>query len=218
MYLTQLKTILVEALRGTFSDGYPVAEWRGINIGIEYPIEPHNYPGIWVDYDDTDNLKIAGIAHMEEKEDDQGDPVHFTRWKFTGYVSMTIVALTSFERDRLYDEVVGVMAFGPDSLGPLNFRHIIENNDYIALNCNFDQIQPRGNNAAPGTPWGTDEIIYERSLNIQVIGEFVPDATGRSLLRLSEIKLVEAREYNGPPGGNSFPEDPNPPQSIFDWQ
>jgi hypothetical protein len=216
MYLTALKTLLVTALQQTFDDDYPDADWRNVRVGIEYPVEPQQFPGIWVDYDDTDALTIAGVGHKEIKDTSTG-PVEITRWKFTGYVSLTIVALTSYERDRLYDEVVRVLAFGLQEAATSDFRRTIESNPYIAANCDFDTIQPRGNNAAQGTPWGTDEIIYERSLNFQVIGEFVPDVTTGQLYLLSEIRLVEARDYQGPVGENAFPEDDLAPVSAADW-
>lgn len=216
MYLVPLKTLLVTALQQTFDDDYPESEWRNIKVGIEYPVEPQHYPGVWVDFDDTDPLTIAGVGHFEVEETDSG-PVQVTRWKFTGYVSLTIVALTSYERDRLYDEVVRVLAFGLQESATSDFRRTIERNPYIAANCDFDTIQPRGNNAAQGTPWGTDEIIYERSLNFQVIGEFVPNVTTGQLYRLSEIRLVEARPYSGPAGEDAFPEDSQAPVSERDW-
>lgn len=216
MYLTALKTLLVTALQQTFDDEYPDPDWRNVRVGIEYPVEEQQYPGIWVDYDDTDTLQIAGVGHWELQDSEAG-PIPTTRWKFQGYVSLTVVALTSYERDRLYDEVVRVMAFGLQEPQTSDFRRIIESNPYIAANCDFDTLQPRGNNAAQGTPWGTDEIIYERSLNFQVIGEFVPDVRTGQLFLLSEIRLVEARDFQGAEGERAFPEDDNAPTGAADW-
>ena len=216
MYLAPLKTLLVEAVKRTFDDEYPVAEWRNVKVGIEYPIDPQDYPGIWVDYDDTDALKIAGVGQIEFAET-SGGPVPFTRWKFTGYASYTVVALSSFERDRLYDELVRVLAFGLLNQGTEDFRKTIEDNEFIATNIDFDTIQPRGNNAAPGTPWGTDEIIYERTLNLNVIGEFIPDNETGALLRLSAIKIVEERHYYEDSTGTLFPEDPPYSGLVDDW-
>ena len=216
MYLAPLKTLLVEAVKRTFDEEYPVAEWRNVKVGIEYPIDPQDYPGIWVDYDDTDALKIAGVGQIEFAET-LGGPVPFTRWKFTGYASYTVVALSSFERDRLYDELVRVLAFGLLNQGTENFRKTIEDNEFIATNIDFDTIQPRGNNAAPGTPWGTDEIIYERTLNLNVIGEFIPDNETGALLRLSAIKIVEERHYYEDSPGTLFPEDPPSSGYTDDW-
>jgi len=216
MYLAPLKTLLVEALKNTLNEDYLIAEWQNTKIGIEYPIQEQDYPGIWVDYDDTDALKIAGTGHIEFKETNLG-PVPFTRWRFSGYASYTVVALSSYERDRLYDELVKILAFGLSAPETSVFRHTIEDNEFIATNVDFDTVQPRGNNAAPGTPWGTDEIIYERTLNVNVIGEFIPNVQNGALYRLSDIKIVEMRPYYDPSITDAFPEDPPSTGLINDW-
>lgn len=197
--------MLVESLRNTFDADYPVEDFRNVHCSIEYPIDSQNYPGVWVDYEDTDALVIAGIDHSETSEPNIDLEVNrFTRWKFTGYASYTVVALTSLERDRLFDEMVRVIAFGKESTETRAFRQTIEDNELIAANFDFDKIQPRGNAAAPGTPWGTDEMIYERTLNMEVIGEFISDAITGMLVPLSAIVISEMtvvippQEY-GPP-------------------
>lgn len=216
MYLAPLKTLLVEAVKRTFDDNYPIVEWRNVKVGIEYPIDPQDYPGIWVDYDDVEPLKIVGVGHIEFQDTNLG-PRPFSRWKFSGYASYTIVALSSFERDRLYDEFVKMLAFGLLDPDTSVFRHTIEDNEFIAANADFDTVQPRGNGAAPGTPWGTDEIIYERTLNLNVIGEFIPDVTGGVLYRLSEIRVIEQRPILDGPVANAFPEDPPSTGVLTDW-
>lgn len=211
MYLTKLKTMLVTALQETFDADYPVADFRSIRCSIEYPIEPQDYPGVWVDYEDTGPLQIAGIDHTENSEPDIDLAINrYTRWKYAGYASYTVVALTSLERDRLYDEMVRVIAFGKESTETRTFRQTVENNEFIAANFDFDRIQPRGNAAAPGTPWGTDEIIYERTLNMEVIGEFVSDAITGMLVPLSAVVLTEATavlpddEYDEPASSEDY--------------
>lgn len=188
-YLTYLKTMLVEALKVTFDAGYPETEWRGLYVSIEYPVEEAHYPGIWVDYDDVDDLQIAGVDHKEYIQT-EGGFLPTTRWKFSGYVTYTITALTSLERDRIYDELITVLAFGFFDPVRRKFRDYIENNDFIASNFNFDKISPKGSVAAPGTPWGTDEILYERSISMGVIGEFVPHPENGELLPLSKIVVT----------------------------
>lgn len=197
-YLTYLKTMLVEAVRETFNETYPIEEFRDLHASIEYPAEPANYPGIWVDYEDVDKLKIAGIDHKEyTAETPEGYIGEFTRWRFSGYVSYTIAALSSWERDRLFDELVKVFAFGKEHPARARFRQYIEANDFIAANFDFDEIEPRGNVAAPGTPWGTDEMIYERTVNMEVIGEFIADNATGDLLPLSRI-IISAGVALGP--------------------
>ncbi len=192
-YLVHLKTALVEALKKTFDGDFPDPDFRGINVSIEYPVEPQHYPGIWVDYTDSASLRAAGIDHFEFTEPgDSGYVRRFTRWRFAGYASFTVVALTSLERDRLFDQLVRVMAFTHETDQVPEFRNYVENNEFIAMNFDFDEIEPRGNSVAPGTPWGSDELIYEVTVNMEVIGEFISEGSTGTLAPLSTI-LVTGR-------------------------
>lgn len=207
MYIAPLKTLLVEAIKGTFDSVYPVAKFRSINTSLEYPVDVQDYPSLWIDYEDTQPLQRAGVAHVEVKNPLTGSTVApFTRWRFQGYVSVTTVALTSLERDELFDEVVRVVAFGNEDTIVGRFKERIANNDLIAANLQLDKIDVRGSAAAPGTPWGTDELIYERSLNLEIIGEFVPDPSTGTLVPLSRIEVIANEFLPGDPG-NPFPPD-----------
>lgn len=191
-YMTVLKTALVEALRQCFDQDYPEEDFRDINCGIEFPAEEQDYPGIWVTYSDTAPLVNAGIDHHEFTDPSlpEGYVRRFSRWRFTGTASFTVVALSSLERDRLYDELVRVIAFAREVDQVPEFRAYIESNEFVAMNGNFDEISVGGNSAAPGTPWGTDEYIYEITLNIDVLGEFVSDGSTGSLAPLSLIRII----------------------------
>jgi hypothetical protein len=198
MYITPVKTILTEALKQTFDASYPEPDFRNVHIDIEYPVDEQDYPSIWIDYEDTQDLTRAGVAHIETV-----DPVlhtsrpAFTRMRFQGYISMTVVAMTSLERDRLFDEVVRVVAFGNEDATLGRFRSYINNNDLIAFNIDTDRIQPRGSAAAPGTPWSTDELMYERTLNVGMIGEFIPDLATGTLVNISKIVMIPTVDTTG---------------------
>ena len=100
------------------------------------------------------------------------------------------MALTSLERDRLYDEVVAVIAFGDADLTQRSaFRATIEDNGLIACDANWDEISSGGVSATQGTPWGTDEMIYEITVRFLVKGEFVSDVDTTQLVPLSAIKV-----------------------------
>lgn len=206
--------MLVGAIKETFDERYPEADFRGVHCSIEYPLEPMHYPGIWVDYSDSDKLRVAGVDH-KETDPDKPLGLAFTRWKFGGYASYTVAALTSLECDRLYDEVVRTLAFGRQDSVRSRFREYVENNDLIAANFDFDEIEPRGNAAAPGTPWGTDEIIYERTLNMEVIGEFISDDSTGSLVPLSKITITPIADLT--PDGSLDPFVNNQPAVFGPW-
>lgn len=200
MYIAPLKTLLVESLAETFDNSYPVTEFRGVHVDLEYPVDKQMYPSIWVDYDDTQPLLKAGVAHQETAHPVTGTEVApFTRWRFQGYVSLTTVAMTSLERDRLFDEMIRVVAFGNEDSIVGRFKNRIANNDLIAANLDTDKIEARGSAAAPGTPWGTDELMYERTLNLGILGEFVPDPGTGVLIPLSKILTIPVEVLPGSP-------------------
>lgn len=193
-YLTALKTAVVKALQKTFNSTSVAREFRKIRVSIEYPIEKQHYPSIWVNYEDQDTLRVASIDHREFVLDDPDDPTspmhEVTRWLFSGEITLTVAALSSRERDGLYDEFVRMFAFARVEHDATDLRTLIETNELIVIVVNWDELRPHGDGAAPGTPWNTpDEVIYEKSIGFDVEGEFVSDATGDNsvLVRLAQI-------------------------------
>jgi hypothetical protein len=191
MYLAPLKACIVEALQSVFNSSFPDPNFQNLKVSIEYPLDAQSYPSIWVNYDDNDSLQIVGIQHREYITNPDSSLSEATRWSFAGEVSLTAVALSSLERDNLYDELVRIFAFSRVENAAKDFRTVLESNDFIALNVNWDQLRPHGDAAAPGTPWGTeDEVIYEKSLAFDVEGEFVSDPATNTLLRLSHVVVT----------------------------
>lgn len=190
MYLTSLKTTLVEAIKQTFDDEYPVPEFRGIHASIEFPMERQQYPGIWVDFNPVGNIQRAGIAHVEYADpSDEGHSRQFTRWRFQGEASFTIVAMSSLERDRLHDEMVRVIAFGTEQASTSQFRSYIEDNEFIAVDIDFDEITTRGFASSMGTPWQTDDMIYEVEVAVECFGEFISDGQTQTLLPFNSLEI-----------------------------
>ncbi len=190
--MTKLKTVLVQACKNVFNDAYPEEDFRNIHASIEYPIKEMHYPGIWVDFQPTAQLRRAGIDHHERQPvvlpDQSGAFGKVTRWLFNGYATFTIATMSSFERDRLHDEMIRVIAFADEEPEIRAFRDTIEQNDYLAMQFDFDEIGTQGFTANPGTPWNTDEIIYECTITMECFGEFTSTANG-IMVPLSAIHL-----------------------------
>lgn len=191
MYVTRVNTLGVEALHAAFDDQYPVGEFRGLHCSLEYPIKAVQMPEVWVRYSDTAPLRQSGLAHVEDTDPVSGTRIApYTRWRFEGAWEFVVVALTSVERDRVYDELVATIAWsGFDTLRG-RFRQYLEANDLIDLTLRTDEIESTGESAQPGTPWGTDEVLYERTLNVDLIGDFVPDPVTGVIVPLSKITVV----------------------------
>lgn len=199
MYLTPLKTLLTTAMRETFDQEYINPDYRDTLISIEFPVQKQEYPSIWVDFEPTGELEVVGIDHREYINDTPDSGRGYSRWRYQGFVTYTVVALQSLERDDLVGEVIRVMAFGREADSTSDFRTIIEDNPFIACNIDFDQIGQRGFSASPGTPWGTDEYIYEGTLAMEVVGEFVSSNATGELVRLDRFEVHEYSDQETEP-------------------
>lgn len=188
-YLRTIKTTAVQAIEQSFQARYPEPDsdggTRDVFVSIEYPVEVANYPAIWVDYEGSE-LRTVGIAYTEQ--DASGNV--YARWRFAGHVTFTVVALSSNERDMIYDQLIAMTAYAAQSELPGTFRQVVEDAPLVASVWSFDSVEDRPSSAAPGTPWGTMDMIYERGFAIQVIGEFVSDPRTYALVELSEIQVV----------------------------
>jgi hypothetical protein len=192
---------LVTATKAVFDGDYYNPDFRNVHVDIEFPVDSQAYPGLWVNFSPTADLHVIGIGHVEFEDNNDDTVTPHTRWEFQGIGSWTVTALSSWERDRLLDEFVRVLAFGPESDSTTGFRSTIEDNPLLALNMNFDQFSIGGEGANPGTPWGSDDVIYEYTVSIEVTGEFISSAAHGSLVPLTDIIVTP---YTDPPG------DPTP--------
>jgi hypothetical protein len=195
-FLRTIKTTAVQAIEQSFQAQYPSPDPDGggqsVFVSVEYPVEEASYPAVWVDYEGSE-LRTVGIAYTET---DASGAV-YARWRFAGHVTFTVVALSSNERDMLYDQLIAMSAFAAQSSFPSTFRKVVEDAPLVASVWSFDTVEDRPPAAAPGTPWGTMDVIYERGFALQVIGEFVSDPNTFELVLLSEIQVV-ATDQNFP--------------------
>jgi hypothetical protein len=191
--LREIKTTAVQALQGAFQVTYPEDDSSGglqpVQISVEYPVRRADMPAIWVDYEPA-MLQTSGISYTEDDPD--GNPL--TRWRFQGHATFTIVAFSSNERDLIYDELVAMVAFAAQSQAPSVFRAAVENGTLIDTTWSFDTIEARGESAGMGTPWLSDEWIYERGIALQVTGDFVTDPVTMELVDLREIVITATDE------------------------
>ena len=192
MFLTETKTLFVEAMRAVFSETFPIVKFRDIYVSMEFPEDKANYPGIWVDFDPTTAMQQAGIGHTEYiPVGTDGNVRRGNVWRFAGQASFTVAAMTSLERDTLVDEVIRVLAFGSEDPSLSVFRSMVEINDLMQISMQWDTFALSGKSEQPGTPWGTDEIVYEMTIQIDCQGQFVSDMdSGAVLVPLSQVRIT----------------------------
>jgi hypothetical protein len=204
-YLRLIKTGSVSALEQAFTLAYPEQDSSGgiqpAHVSLDYPVDPGAYPGVWVDFE-TSLLQTVGIDHTEFTD----DGAIATHWRFQGYAVFTIVALNSNECDSIYDQLIALTAFASQSDYPSVFRSTVDSNGLVNTTWSYDRAEGRGQNAAPGTPWGTDEIVYERGVALQVIGEFytVPAGQVVELVPLSRIVITGQEQIGGADVGDPW--------------
>lgn len=205
MFLQEMKTALVKGLQATFDGGYPVVDLRGLRVSIEFPVLEQDYPCLWVDFEPSQNLKIAGISHVEYTTDDNLTYRAVERWRFWGYVTMTAVALSSAVRDQMLDEMVRVCAFGRTDPAASPFRTFIEENPYIAVDFSWDEVSLQQMSSVPGTPWGDDQFLYEGTVRLGCQGEFISDPATQDLIPMASL-VVYPRAEGEPdlPGGDGW--------------
>lgn len=205
MFMKELKHVMVQGMKDVFqSPDYPETDFQGfrdnadeypkVNIGIEYPVSANGYPGVWVNFSPTDSLRKSGIDNAEYTlitVDGESVYQKVTRWMFRGLIDFTVFALSSLERDRLLDEVIKVVAAPQNNpLGRGLFRQSLIDTPLLAVQPDFDTLSLQGESASQGTPWGSDDIIYEITVGMGLMGEFVDDAYG-TLIRLTDV-IVQA--------------------------
>lgn len=194
-FLMLTKTALVKALQGTFNGGYPVNDFRDLHIDIEFPVLKQHYPCVWVDFEPTQDLVTAGINHTEYTPwSVGGTAAQLERWRFFGTCSFTVVALSSAVRDRLADQMIRVFAFGRTDPTSSLFRTAIEQNPYVAMDIGWDKVGFGQMAASPGTPWGSDEYLYEVTLRLGAQGEFVSNPSTGELIPISQVEVFPRRE------------------------
>lgn len=195
MFLAEVLTALNTGMKQAFHDTYPVEEFRDLHTSIEFPVDQAEYPAVWVGFEPRGQVRIAGIDHKEFIARSDGPGWHeVTRWTFEGVAVFTVVSMTSLARARLMDEIIAVLGFGPMAERS-EWRDWIYDNPLIGMVYNHERIALRGVTESRGTPWGTDELLYEATLAVDVIGEFVsPITEARSLVPLAEIRVFDRAE------------------------
>lgn len=199
---------LRDAITGTTLNG--LVNGSEVTVDMEYPMKKERYPGIWVQFSFT-KLVNAGIDHeiirktVNEDETVTWEPIR--EFIFEGRVSLSIVALTSLERDRLSDAVISMLMFSrpPENVitkadeDTKQFRQLISSlaqNPYIAMTINHDELVPGGQAMSTGVPWDEEIPGYEDTYSFDILGQtnivFAHDGT-YTLRAIAEVVDLPTR-------------------------
>lgn len=182
-------TALRDALAGTSLN--QVVNGSDVTVDMEYPIQKENYPGIWVQFSFSEIVQ-AGIGHeplvrqvLAPATENTPEVVNWEpvrEIQFKGRVTLTIVALTSLERDRLADAVITMLAFSRPPNNVLTnptedtrqFRQLIASlaeNPHVSMTINHDAIIPGGQAMTTGVPWDEEIPGYEDTYSFDILGQ-----------------------------------------------
>jgi hypothetical protein len=167
-----------------------------VHVEMEYPMEKVHYPGLWVQFS-LSSVSPAGHGHML-RDQETGDLLQ--EMMYQGRVTLTLLALSSKERDRLADQIINTLAFSRVSSPNVLTEHGFEEsfsplydefnkNPHVSITINSDRPTPMGQSVNVGTPWNPDELVYEDAYAFEVIGQFMLVTTNEGLYRLRRIDI-----------------------------
>lgn len=152
-----------------------------IHVDLEYPMKEEQYPGIWVQFSVT-KIQRVGISHeIWQLIDDNW--VAKQEWMFDGKVTLTIMALTNKERDRISDSLVSMLSFSrppdlvitkpTDTKKYKGFIASLDQSPYVSITVNSDVLVPGGQTVNIGVPWQEDIPAYVDSWSFDLIGQYM---------------------------------------------
>jgi hypothetical protein len=165
-FFVDIKTTIVKGLIAAFDDiDYPDPQIKGINISMEYPMEQNQYPHIWVQFSITKSQQM-GLGHVIYE-----DGILKQQFIFYGTVTLHIVALSSLARDIIASQLFQMLAFR--DLNPIaaKFNDYLKQDQFTHMTFDRDTLQPQGQSVNVGTPWGSDELVYDDGYSFQVVGQ-----------------------------------------------
>ena len=186
-FIVAVKSGVVGALQNTFNTPeYPDPILQGMSVSMEYPGEIEQYPGVWVGFSfrDMQSVGMGNPIFLDEGP----PPRRYQLWNFGGTVTLTIISLTSKERDAISDKIIQMYAFHELNPATETFRAYLEDYPYIYMNLNNDILRTEGESTTVGAPWQSDVIVYENTLVFDVAGQFASQLPTGELIRLGEIR------------------------------
>lgn len=220
-----VKKAVVTALReaiGNTSLSFPT-QGTQVHIELEYPMTEEQYPGIWIQFATT-RLQRMGMSQefWVKREDGEWNAVQ--EWQVQGRVTMTVLALSNLERDRIADSLVTMFAFSrtPEPVitkpnkNTNKYRQFItalDENPYVAMTINTDVITGGGQSVNVGVPWQPDILAYTDVYSFDMVGNFnyvFSDDGTYSLARIDTYDVMQddridlnSATYNGWPANHN---------------
>lgn len=209
-FIVAVKSAVVGALQSTFhTPNYPDPILQNISVSMEYPTEIEQYPGVWVGFNfrDMQSIGMGNPIFLHEGP----PPRRYQLWNFGGSVTLTILALSSKERDTISDKIIQMYAFHALNPATEGFRAYLDEYPSIHIGVNNDILRTEGESTTLGTPSQPDVIVYENSLVFDVAGQFASQLPTGELIRLDEVR---PRPFTAPQPSTAVDDD----EGQWEWE
>jgi hypothetical protein len=204
-----IKKSVVIALRESISNtslSFPT-EGTQVHVELEYPMTEEQYPGIWVQFATT-RMQRMGIDQEFWVKNKDNDWNAVQEWQVQGRITMTILALSNLERDRIADSLITLFAFSrtPELVitkpqkNNNKYRQFItalDENPYVAMTVNTDVLTGGGQSVNVGVPWQPDVLAYTDAYSFDVIGNFNYVFTDDGTYSLARIERYDGLVNEG---------------------
>ena len=213
MLITGVKIAIVEALVAGFNAINPPPAGRQVGIPssstldltpnsvtIEYPKEIAHWPAVFVQFRPSktqwsglypDTYTLPSGQYISGHQAAQMDRTGY----FEGSIDLQILALTSEERDQLWDTLYNLILMNPGNPGSYAFYQSLANNNLIGITILRGTVQTLGDTVSPGTPWSPEELSYESSVRIQCVGDFYESKFDTLIPTLQTVVLSGTSSY-----------------------
>lgn len=120
-FIEAVKRTLVVSLRRALTDsGLSLNDTR-LHVDMEYPYEEASYPAAWIQFSFTE-LMDSGLGHSQTIHDEEDKELEVRQWRYKGQVTITFMALSSLDRDRISDKFISIYSFS--DVATLSLIHI----------------------------------------------------------------------------------------------
>jgi len=205
MFITAAKIAAVEAITAGFSalgaaSSNTTVDLVPRSVTIEYPVAEVEWPAVFVQFRPT-TTQHTGL------NPDTYSPIVVngvtTSWEnirqgyFEGAFDLQILAMSSEERDRIWETLINLFLMYDMSVGSTALYNSIANDNLIAMTLLPGQVQQVGDTVSPGTPWSPEELTYEATVRVRCVGQFYEDKYNQVLLPISSVTLTGSTTTDG---------------------
>lgn len=154
--------------------------------------------GLWADV-------VAGADDAGSRWDDLSwsprDLQYIRRGYFSGYFNLEVQALTSVERDRIWDLITKLFLMGRKHASTSRFFEKLEDHDLIAITVMEGAPTFISDSIDQGAPWSSEVLVAEATIQVGCVGEFYADEFAEELVPVKEAKVYSYTDLDTPPAG-----------------